>query len=80
MSWIFVDKEKGGEGEMRQQMRRNMRGSYRYNSDPMMRGNSNSGGYHEGYRQGYKEGWEDKEDDMNEEMYRRQRDSRGRFM
>lgn len=78
MSWIFVDKEKGSEGEMRQQMRRNMRGGYRYNTDPMMR--DNTGNYREGYRQGYKHGWEDHEDDMDDEMYRRQRDSRGRYI
>ena len=63
MTWIFVDKEKGGgEGEMRQQMRRNMRrgGNYRrYDTDAMR------GDYHEGYRQGYKHGWEDREDDLH---------------
>lgn len=78
MSWIFVDKEKSGEGEMRQQMRRNMRsGNYR---------NYGGGGYYmrenydEGYRQGYRHGWEDAEDESEEMRYRRGRDSRGRFM
>lgn len=78
MSWIFVDK--GDSGEMRSQMRRNMRGgSYRSygGSSAMMRGD-----YSEGYRMGYKHGWEDKEDEWDDEMehYRRQRDSRGRFV
>ena len=75
MSWIFVDKEKGGEGEMRQQMRRNMRGGYHTYGGGSMRGD-----YHEGYRQGYKHGWEDHEDEMDDMDYRRQRDSRGRFV
>lgn len=71
MAWIFVDKESESGEQMRSQMRRNMRsGSYR----------SYGGGssYRDGYRQGYKHGWEDYEDDDME--YRRQRDSRGRFM
>ena len=75
MSWIFVDKEKGGE-EMRQQMRRSMRGSYRHEGySPMMRSGDN---YEHGYRMGYKHGWEDSEDDDME--YRRARDSRGRYV
>lgn len=78
MSWIYIDKEKGGEGEMRSQMRRNMRsGSYRTYG---MGGSIHSmrGDYGEGYRQGYKHGWEDSEDEDME--YRRARDSRGRFV
>lgn len=78
MSWIFVDKEKGGgEGEMRQQMRRNMRrgGNYRkYDTENM------GGDFREGYRQGYKHGWEDREDEEDDMDYRRTRDSRGRFI
>jgi hypothetical protein len=80
MGYIFVDRENEGGGmeKMRQQMRRNMRGGgYRGGS------NSGSGNYHDGYRQGYKHGWEDHEDewmDDDEVMYRRRRDSRGRFM
>lgn len=75
MSWIFVDKEKSGEGEMRSQMRRNMRGGVNY------RNYGGSGeSYRDGYRQGYKHGWEDHEDDMDEMEMRRSRDSRGRFM
>lgn len=78
MAYIILDKE--GESGMRQQMRRNMRGGYRTHDGgmgtTMMRGN-----YNEGYRQGYKHGWEDHEDDMMEdENYRRQRDSRGRYI
>ena len=77
MGYIFVDREKSGEGEMRQQMRRSMRsGGYRGygNASPYMRDN-----YNDGYRQGYKHGWEDHEDDEDME-YRRARDSRGRFV
>lgn len=72
MSWIFVDREEesGSKSQMRQQMRRDMRGGgYR---------SYGGGSYREGYRQGYKHGWEDYEDDDME--YRRQRDSRGRFV
>ena len=80
MGYIFVDRENEGGGmeKMRQRMRRNMRGGgYRGGS------NSGSGNYHDGYRQGYKHGWEDHEDewiDDDEVMYRRRRDSRGRFI
>lgn len=74
--WIFVDKDKESQGQMRQEMRRNMRGGYRYDGDMSMRG----GSYHDGYRQGYKHGWEDSEDDMDEMEYRRRRDSMGRYM
>lgn len=80
MGYIFVDRENEGGGmeKMRQQMRRNMRGGgYRGGS------NDGSGNYRDGYRQGYKHGWEDREDewmDDDEVMYRRRRDSRGRFM
>lgn len=75
MSWIYVDKDK--EGEMRSQMRRSMRGGYRYDgSSPSMRND-----YDEGYRMGYKHGWTDKEDEwMDEEHYRRRRNSRGEFI
>ena len=74
MSWIFVDKEKGGDGEMRQQMRRNMRGGgYRHYG-------GTSENYRDGYRQGYKHGWEDHEDEMDDGEYRRSRDARGRFI
>lgn len=77
MSWIFVDKEKGEGGEMRQQMRRMMRGGYRYEGhSPMMRGD----GYEHGYRMGYRHGYEDHEDEMYDMDMRRSRDSRGRFV
>ena len=78
MSWIFVDKEKGGGEEMRSNMRRTMRGGYRYEGySPMMRSGSGESWEH-GYRMGYKHGWEDHEDDEME--MRRARDSRGRFI
>lgn len=76
MSWIFVDKESGDGNDMRQKMRRNMRdGGYRQYGGMNMRDN-----YSEGYRQGYKHGWEDHEDEEDEMKYRRERDSRGRYI
>lgn len=71
MAWIFVDKEQS-EGDMRSQMRRNMRGGYR------MYGGHDRDDYEHGYRQGYKHGWDDHEEDGME--YRRSRDSRGRYI
>lgn len=80
MAYIFVDKEKESQGQMRDNMRREMRsGGYRGGNYRYYGGSSMRDGYNEGYRQGYKHGWEDNEDDMNEE-YRRQRDSRGRYV
>lgn len=80
MAWIFVDKEDGGSQEkMRQQMRRSMRsGGYRSYGGT----SGGSGNYRDGYRQGYKHGWDDKEMEMEDDdmEYRRQRDSRGRYM
>lgn len=78
MGYIFVDREKsGGESEMRQQMRRQMRsgGNYRNygGSSAMMREEE----YNRGYRAGYRHGYEDSEDDGFE--MRRSRDSRGRY-
>lgn len=75
MSWIFVDKDKESQGQMRDNMRRSMRsggGYYRDYGGMNMRDN-----YEQGYREGYKHGWEDSEE---EEGYRRTRDSRGRYM
>ena len=76
MSWIFVDKEKdGSQGQMRTEMRRNMRGGYyRRSGDMYMRGDE----YEHGYRMGYQHGWEDSDEEDME--YRRSRDSRGRYM
>lgn len=79
MSWIFVDKDnEGGGGQMRHEMRRNMRGGYRNigGSSAMMRGE----GWEHGYRMGYRHGWEDSEDDMDDMQMRRGRDSRGRYI
>ena len=81
MALIFVDKEgEEGQSSMRQQMRRNMRGGYRYDGDMMTRSGSGSGNFRDGYRMGYRHGWEDSEDEMEDEHYRRQRDSRGRYI
>lgn len=78
MGYIFIDKEEESGGQMRQQMRRNMRsGNYRYYPNhPMMRGDN----YEHGYRMGYKHGYEDSEEDMSDMEMRRRRDSMGRFM
>lgn len=78
--YIFIDREdEQSNQQMRQNMRNNMRRGYRNygGSSAMMRDDES---YRQGYHQGYKEGWEDSEYDMNEENFRRQRDSRGRFM
>lgn len=74
MGYIFVDRDDEHD-EMRQNMRRNMRGGgYRY---PMMRHGEDS--WEHGYRKGYEHGWEDREGE-DETNYRRRRDSRGRFI
>jgi hypothetical protein len=76
--WIFIDKESEG-GEIRQQMRRNMR-SGSYHGGMNYRNYGNGSNYRDGYRQGYKEGWEDHEDEMDDMEYRRSRDSRNRLV
>lgn len=79
MGYIFVDKGDGESSGMRHQMRRSMRGGYHHEGySPMMR--EHNDGYEHGYRMGYKHGWEDHEDEMDGVDYRRQRDSRGRFV
>ena len=55
MGYIFIDRESDG-SQMRQQMRRSMRGGYRHDGMmPTMRGGDS---YEYGYRIGYKHGWE----------------------
>lgn len=75
MPFIVINDDKGNKEQMRSNMREQMRRNYR----------SSGGGYHgesqsyrteEAYREGYEHGWRDSED----EEYRRERDSRGRFM
>ena len=74
MAFIIIDKE--SKEQMRSNMHEEMRHGYRKGGSYREKGS-----YHEGYRHGYREGYEDCEDDWNdEENYRRQRDSRGRFM
>ena len=80
MSWIFVDKEKESQGQMRDNMRRSMRSGGGYYRNYGGGGSSMRENYDEGYRQGYRHGWEDAEDESEEMRYRRGRDSRGRFM
>lgn len=81
MSTIIIDDG----GEMRSQMREKMRRNYRYNSGNRMwdDGYRHDGRtYEDGYREGYKHGYEDGEEDSGGggENYRRERDSRGRYM
>lgn len=84
MGYIIIDRDKESQGQMRDNMRHEMRlGGYHRGGD-MRRGLGGSGvsmrdSYHEGYRQGYRHGWEDNEEDMDGE-YRRQRDSRERYV
>lgn len=75
MGYIIINRDKEEEMDgMRTRMRRSMRGDYRYDGTPRMR--------HEGYdpdkmyETGFRHGWEDAE----EEHYRRERDSRGRYV
>lgn len=75
MGYLIINKDEDG---MRQNMRRNMRGGYRYDGySPMMRGEK---GYEHGYKKGYEHGWEDHEDEMDDMGFRRARDSRGRYI
>ena len=80
MGYIVINKdEKDAEG-MRQNMRRYMRGGYRYDGGArMMRDDRADRDYEHHYKMGYKHGWEDHEDEMDAE-YRRARDSRGRYV
>lgn len=69
MSYIIMTDN----GEMRSKMRENMR---RSSGNRYFDGNRN---FEDGYREGYRHGWEDSEEE-NGESYRRERDSRGRYM
>lgn len=75
MGYIVINKDEDG---MRREMRRSMRIGYRREGyTPMMRGVEDGDRM---YRMGYCHGWEDHEDEMDEPDFRRQRDSRGRYM
>lgn len=72
--YLIIDRDGGGQG-MREQMRNEMRRNYGYRY--------NHGGgdqYEAGYREGYRHAVEDMQNDDDEERYRRERDSRGRYM
>lgn len=76
MAYLIINKDHDEEG-VRQDMRRSMRGNYRYDgTKPMMRHGGDT--WEHGYRMGYRHGWEDC--DEEEAEYRRSRDSRGRFV
>lgn len=72
--YLIIDRDGGGQG-MREQMRNEMRRSYGYRYH-------HGGGstYEDGYREGYRHAVEDMQNDDDEERYRRERDSRGRYM
>ena len=72
---MVIDNDGGSQG-MREQMRWTMSRRYDYND-----GYRHPDGktYEDGYRDGYKHGWDDAEDENNGN-YRRERDSRGRYM
>lgn len=73
MGYLIFNTDRDDEMEgLRSHMRRSYRGgNYRYGgSNPSMREHY--------YRMGYRDSREDMEDEQ-EEMYRRQRDSRGRY-
>ena len=75
MGYIIINRDEDG---IRREMRRSMRSGYRYEgSTPMMRGREDSDRI---YRMGYRHGWEDHEDEIDDPDFRRQRDSRGRYM
>ena len=81
MGYLIVDREGGMDG-VRHHMRRSMMGGYHHDPYPMMR-HEGGEGYEHGYRMGYRHGWEDSEDEHEQHeqaMYRRSRDSRGRYV
>lgn len=72
MGYIILNTDREDEMKgIRQNMRRMMRSGS--GSSPMMRHDSDD---EKMYEMGFKHGWEDAED----EQYRRQRDSRGRYI
>lgn len=75
MGYIIINRDDEEMGGMRSNMRRMMRGDYRYEgSEPMMRHDEHE--KEKMYEMGFRHGWEDSED----EHYRRARDSRGRYV
>ncbi len=78
MSYVIINRDEDDMMGLRSQMRRNYRGGEYRNyggSSAMMR---NDGSMREHYyKMGYRHAMEDMEDD---EQYRRQRDSRGRYV
>lgn len=76
MGYIIINRDEDEMGGMRSNMRRMMRGGYRYGEmRPSMR---REDGYDHDkmYELGFRHGWEDSED----EHYRRSRDERGRYV
>ena len=80
MGYIILNTDREDEMEgLRSQMRRNYRrGNYRNYGGSSMRGSEQSMREHY-YKKGYEHAMEDM-DDEQEEMYRRQRDSRERYI
>ena len=80
MSYVIINRDEDDMMGLRSQMRRNYRGGGEYRnyggSSAMMR---NDGSMREHYyKMGYRHAMEDMEEE--EEQYRRQRDSRGRYV
>lgn len=78
MGYIIINRDSEEMEGMRSNMRRSMRGGYRSYGGSGVSMRSSKNDEEEMYRMGYRHGWEDKEDEEAE--YRRQRDSRGRYM
>ena len=83
MGLIILDRDNEDGSNMRSDMRRHMRGSYKNygGSSAMMKSQE----YEEAYKKGYEEGYEDGCKDAKEEMqgggeYRRSRNSHGQYM
>lgn len=77
--FIIVDDKHKDDGYRREEMYRRM-GGYRndgYHGGGVRMGDYRNNDYDEGYRTGYEHGFRDHEQDEN---WRRERDSRGRFM
>ena len=82
MGLIILDRDNEGGGNMRSDMRRHMRGSYKNygGSSAMMKSQEYEEAYKKGYEEGYEDGCKDAKEEMQgNEQYRRGRDSMGRF-
>lgn len=75
---IKTDDGNESRSQMRDSLRRMYHGNRYYDG---YRGDGNGKTYHDGYREGYKDGRDDERDESEwGDGYRRERDSRGRYM